>query len=202
MENAYWEHNLADNSYRFVLSGNVRLTVEEVRSTISAMMTMQRPNPLYYVLVKAATDYMSRASNQTATEQRARAEQAQRSQAYHSAEEILRKAAEAMQSDIFKRYSAAGGRSFGGFDFDPKHGFSGRPFNDPPPPPRPNQPRHWKEVLGLHVNQHVQKHEAKAAYRRKALEVQQKHNGDEPSMHEDMVALNVAKRQFELELGK
>lgn len=195
MDRAQWEHNIATGRHEFVLSSDVRLSVNQVRDSLAAMQGINSPNPLYEVLVRAATDYMRMASNATATEQ------AERSRA--SAEEILRRAAESMQSDIFKR---AFGGAYAGFDFSSKPDFTAfhRTFNDPPPQPRPkaNQPRHWKEVLGFHVNQHVQKHEAKSAYRRKALEVQQKHNGDEPSMHEDMVALNVAKRQFEQEMGK
>jgi len=93
MENAYWEEEFSNQGppkHTFVLSGNVRLTVQQVRDSLAAMQGINAPNPLYEVLVKAATDYMQRAAgNQTATEARMRAEQAQQRTRAH-AEDILR----------------------------------------------------------------------------------------------------------------
>lgn len=191
MEKPYWEHNIATGQHMFVLADNVRLTVQQVRDSLTAMQGINSPNPLYEVLVRAATDYMSTHNART------RAEQAQRQQSYASAEEILRRAAESMQSDIYKR---AFGGAYSSFDFGANARY--REQRTAPPPPRPGQPRHWKEVLGFPIGAHVAKHEAKGAYRRKALDVHQKHGGDDGAMHEEMVALNVAKRQFEAELGK
>ena len=194
MENAHWEHNLADNSYRFVLAANVVLTVQQVRDSLAAMQGINAPNPLYGVLVKAATDYMGR-MGRTATEARARAEQQQAAN-----EEMLRKAAESMYEDILRRH-----RSYFGFDFGAGPSFSAfhrAGGTRTAPPPRPDQPKHWKEVLGFNVNAHVAKHDAKAAYKRLAMALHQKHDGDQGAMHEELQALNVAKASMEKELGR
>ncbi len=191
-----------------MLANNVRLTIAQVRDSLAAMQGINSPNPLYEVLVRAVRDYMhhasnSRASNQTATEARARAEQMNRSAKPDFGTEAFADMMRKVQEEILK--STADPR-FAGFDYGAGPDFTeywhGNRTSSPPPPPRRSGPKAWWEVLGFTSQGAVTKHDGKAAYKRKAMEIHRKHDGDQAAMHDDMVELNSAKRTLEQVFGK
>lgn len=180
-----WSRNVSGNwLYTF---GNITVTEGELAATVKAMMAMPSPNGLYWHFVGALSDLV-----------KLRAAQPKQKTAEEILQEQVDRMAEQMRARMDQHFRDAHAYGFSGFDPASGASFNARTAGrraDPPPPPRPKGPRHWKEALGFSVNQHVQRHEAKAAYKRKAMEIHQSHGGD----HDMMVELNGAKQQFEQE---